>query len=103
MIAQGAVTLGHCNQEVNAAIIDQLNKGTSFSLPSKLEIEVSNLLIEMIPSAEKVRFGKNGNDVTSAAVRLARYYTGNDHILFCGYHGWQDLYIGQTSKNGGRV
>jgi len=101
MLAQGAVTLGYQNKEVNNAIIHQLNKGISFSLPSKLEAEVSALLVEMIPSAEKVRFGKNGNDVTSAAVRLSRYYTGNDHILFCGYHGWQDWYIGQTSMNGG--
>ncbi len=77
MLAQGAVTLGYQNKEVNNAIIHQLNKGISFSLPSKLEAEVSALLVEMIPSAEKVRFGKNGQwrllhpDVDSAYVQIS--------------------------------
>ena len=97
----GSVILGHNHPVVNKAIQDQLENGISFSLATPLEIEVAEMLIERIPSAEKVRFGKNGNDVTSAAVRVARHYTGNDHILFCGYHGWQDWYISQTSKNGG--
>lgn len=100
-MGQGCVILGHKHPVVDEAIHDQLSKGIAFSLPTPLEIEVAEMLINRIPSAEKVRFGKNGNDVTTAAVRLARYYTGNDHILFCGYHGWQDWYISQTSKNGG--
>ena len=100
-LSQGAVTLGHGNINVSKAIREQLKKGTSFSLPTKLEIDVSRMLIKMIPSAERVRFGKNGNDATTAAVRLARYYTGKKHILFCGYHAWQDWYIGQTSMHGG--
>ena len=100
-LSQGAITLGHRNPKVTKAIREQLNKGTSFSLPTELEIDVSKMLIKMIPSAEKVRFGKNGNDATTAAVRLARYHTGKKHILFCGYHAWQDWYIGQTSMNGG--
>ena len=45
------------------------------------------------PEAEMIRFGKNGNDVTSAAIRLSRYITGGDHVLFCGYHGWHDWYL----------
>ena len=48
-----------------------------------------------------VRFGKIGNDATTVAVRLARYITGNEHVLYCGYHGWQDWYICQTSMAGG--
>ena len=55
----------------------------------------------MVPSAEMVRFGKNGTDATSAAIRLARAYTGRDHIVVCGYHGWQDWYIGSTTRNKG--
>ena len=85
---------------VDDAIREQLENGIAFSLPTPLEIEVAEMLIERIPSADKVR-RKNGNDVTSAAVRLARCYTGKDHILFCGYHGWPDWYTSQTSKNGG--
>ncbi|KAF0135262.1 MAG: glutamate-1-semialdehyde 2 1-aminomutase [Candidatus Saganbacteria bacterium] len=101
IIGLGTMTLGHNHPVVNKAISEQLKKGISFSLPTPLEIQVAEMLIERIPSAEKVKFGKNGNDATSAAVRLARYYTGRDHILFCGYHGWQDWYVCQTSKNGG--
>jgi glutamate-1-semialdehyde 2,1-aminomutase len=48
-----------------------------------------------------VRFGKNGSDATSGAVRLARAYTGRDHIIACGYHGWQDWFIGTTARNMG--
>ena len=101
IMSLGALILGHCHQDVEKAIINQLQKGTTMSLTHGLEIEVAEMLCERIPCAEMVRFGKNGNDVTTAAVRLARYTTGNDHILFCGYHGWQDWYICQTSMDGG--
>ncbi len=93
------VTLGYCDPDVNAAIAAQLEKGISFSLPTELEIEVAERLQKLIPSAEMVRFGKNGTDATSAAVRLARAFTGRDHILALGYHGWQDWYIGATARN----
>jgi glutamate-1-semialdehyde 2,1-aminomutase len=53
----------------------------------------------MVPCAEKVRFGKNGSDATAGAVRLARAATGRDHIAVCGYHGWQDWYIGSTARH----
>ena len=101
ILANGSVTLGHRNSNVNKAIINQLKNGISFSLPNKLEIDVSELLKKHIPSAEMTRFGKNGNDATTAAIRLARHYTGKKNILFCGYHSWQDWYVGKTSKNGG--
>src|SRR3989338_3046901 len=48
-----------------------------------------------------VRFGKNGSDATSWAVRVARAFTGRDMIACCGYHGWQDWYIGTTTRNAG--
>jgi len=95
----GAIILGHHDPDVDAAVINQLDEGVIFSLPHPIEIEVSELLCEIIPSAEMVRFGKNGSDVTSAAVRLARAYTNRDHIACCGYHGWQDWYIGITPRN----
>jgi len=94
-----SVTLGYQDPEVDAAISAQLKKGISFSLPHILEAEVAELLVQHIPCAEQVRFGKNGTDVTSAAVRLARAYTGRDHIAVCGYHGWQDWYIGSTTRD----
>ena len=55
----------------------------------------------MVPCAEMVRFGKNGSDATAGAVRLARAYTGRDRVMACGYHGWQDWYIGSTSRDRG--
>ena len=96
-----AITLGYGDSEVSRAVKKQLRKGVSLSLPTKLESEVAELIVEMVPSAEMVRFGKNGTDATSAAVRLARAFTGRDHILVCGYHGWQDWYIGSTTRDKG--
>ena len=93
------VSLGYGDQDVDMAISNQLKNGISFSLPHHLEMDVANLLIDLIPCAEMVRFGKNGTDVTSAAIRLSRAYTGREHIAVCGYHGWQDWYIGTTSRD----
>ena len=101
MMSLGAVFLGYCNATVDKAIQQQLKNGISFSLAHRLEVEVSEMLCERIPCADMARFGKNGNDVTTAAIRLSRYVTGNNHVLFCGYHGWQDWYISKTSMNGG--
>jgi glutamate-1-semialdehyde 2,1-aminomutase len=99
--ALASVTLGYSDRGMNRAIKRQLRKGISYTLPGKLEAEVAELLIDMIPSAEMVRFGKNGSDATSAAVRLARAFTGKDRVLVCGYHGWQDWFIGSTTRNKG--
>lgn len=98
---RGYIILGYNYLYINKAIAEQLKDGIAYSLPHTLEIEVAEMIQRRIPSAEMVRFGKNGNDVTSAAVRLARYVTGREHILFSGYHGWQDWYVSQTSKSGG--
>jgi glutamate-1-semialdehyde 2,1-aminomutase/spore coat polysaccharide biosynthesis protein SpsF len=95
------VVLGYGDPDVDAAIRDQLGRGISFSLATELEVELAELLVEIIPCAEMVRFGKNGTDATSAAVRLARAHTGRDHIIACGYHGWQDWYVGATVRNKG--
>ncbi len=93
--------LGYNDPDINEEIQSQLQKGISFSLATELEVELAEKLCDIIPSAQKVRFGKNGTDVTSAAVRLARAYTGKDKIMTCGYHGWQDWYIGTTTRNKG--
>ena len=96
-----SITLGYNDAGVNKAVSKQLTKAVSMSLPGVLEAEVSELLVDLVPSAEMVRFGKNGTDATSAAIRLARAYTGRDHVLVCGYHGWQDWSIGSTTRNKG--
>ncbi len=99
--ALASVTLGYGDKKVEKVVAKQLKLGVSMSLPGVLEAEVAELIVEMVPSAEMVRFGKNGSDATSAAIRLARAYTGRDHIVVCGYHGWQDWYIGSTTRNKG--
>jgi glutamate-1-semialdehyde aminotransferase/spore coat polysaccharide biosynthesis protein SpsF (cytidylyltransferase family) len=91
--------LGYRDPDVDLAIRRQLTRGISFSLPTDLEAELAERLVRHIPCAEMARFGKNGTDATSAAIRLARAATRRDRVMVCGYHGWQDWYIGTTSRN----
>jgi glutamate-1-semialdehyde 2,1-aminomutase len=93
------VVLGYQYKVVDDAIKKQLKKGIIFSLSSPLEYELALLLKKHIPCAEMVRFGKNGSDVTTGAIRLARAITGRSHVVVCGYHGWHDWYIGTTSRD----
>jgi glutamate-1-semialdehyde aminotransferase len=97
----GPVILGHAYPAVNKAAASQLSDGISFSLPHPVEVEVAETLRRLVPCAKMVRYGKNGSDATSGAVRLARAYTGREVIACCGYHGWQDWFIGTTSRNRG--
>jgi len=101
MLGLGPVILGYDFPAVTEAVVRQAGKGAIFSLPHPLEVEVAELLRRIIPCAEMVRFGKNGSDATSGAVRLARAWTGRDKIACCGYHGWQDWYIATTSRDRG--
>src|SRR5690606_20215079 len=93
------ITLGYCDPDVDDAVRAQLDDGVIFSLPHPLEMEVAEAIVEMVPCAEKVRFGKNGSDATAGAVRVARAFTGRGRVAVCGYHGWQDWYIGSTARN----
>ena len=93
--------LGYAHEGVNAAVAEQLAQGHSFSLPHPVEVELAERLKRLIPCGERVRFGKNGSDATSGAVRAARAFTGRDRIACCGYHGWQDWFIGSTTRNAG--
>lgn len=101
--ALGPILLGYNNQVVNQSMIAQIQKGTIFSLSSSLEVQLAQKLVEIIPCCESVRFGKNGSDVTSIAVRVARAYTGKDHILSPSghYHGWCDFYAASSALNKG--
>lgn len=96
-----SITLGYNDPDVTAAVRAQLDDGTIFSLPHPVEVHVAEKIVEMVPCAEMARFGKNGSDATAGAIRLARAYTGRDHVAVCGYHGWQDWYIGSTSRHKG--
>ena len=94
-----SVTLGHCDPDVTQAVQAQLHRGTIFSLSSELEVQVAEKIVEMVPCAEKVRFGKNGSDATAGAIRVARAFTKRERVAVCGYHGWQDWYIGSTARH----
>lgn len=96
-----SVTLGYNDPDVTAAVRAQLNDGVIFSLPHQLETEVAERIVAMVPCAEMVRFGKNGSDATAGAIRVARAHTGRDRVAVCGYHGWQDWYIGSTARHRG--
>jgi glutamate-1-semialdehyde 2,1-aminomutase len=97
----GPISLGYCYDKVDAAIINQLKDGITFSLMHELEVELSELVHSIIPNAESIRISKTGADVCSAAVRISRAFTGRSKVLCCGYHGWHDWYIGITSRDKG--
>ena len=96
-----SITLGYADPDVTKAVTDQLQEGVIFSLSHPIEMQVAETLCEMVPCAEKVRFGKNGSDATAGAIRIARAFTSRDHVAVCGYHGWQDWYIGSTARSRG--
>jgi glutamate-1-semialdehyde aminotransferase len=100
-MAVGPLSLGYCYPAVDEAIRAQLRDGITFSLMHPLEVEVAELVREVVPGAESVRYSKTGADVTSAAVRLARAYTGRERVLCCGYHGWHDWFIATTERSAG--
>jgi len=98
----GPIVLGYGYPEVDNAIRDAIASGILFSLPHKLEIEVSELLCKMISSAEMVKFSKTGSGSATGAVRGARAITKRDKIAYCGSGGvWHDWYATIISRNQG--
>ncbi len=100
-MAVGPLSLGYAYDRVDDAIRAQLERGITFSLMSPLEVEVAELVRAVVPGADMVRFSKTGCDVTTAAVRAARAFTGREKVLCCGYHGWHDWYVGVTDRSRG--
>lgn len=102
LLGLGPAVLGHGRREVNEAVFHAAqDMFCAPSLPHPLEVQLAEKIVELIPCAEKVRFGKNGSDATAGAVRVARGVTGRDVIACCGYHGWQDWFIGSTTRRCG--
>ena len=100
ILGLGPVILGHADVELTDYLCEVMKStGVCLSLPHEAEITLAEKLVSLIPSAEKVRFAKNGSDATSGAVRAARAYTGRSMVACSGYHGWHDWYIGSTSRN----
>ena len=97
----GPISLGYGYERVDRAIRRQLEDGITFSLVHPLEVEVAELIRDVVPNAEAVRYSKTGAEVTSAAIRLARAFTGREKVLCCGYHGWHDWFIAATARDRG--
>jgi glutamate-1-semialdehyde 2,1-aminomutase len=94
-----AVSLGHAYKPVIDAAHRQMQCGSNFLRPAVIELECAEALLEILPNADMVKFGKNGSDATSAAIRLSRAYTGRDLVARCADHPFfsvDDWFIGNT-------
>ena len=89
----GANVLGYADPDVDAAVKEAIAKGTSCSLNCSEEVELAELMCELHPWAEMVRFARTGGEAMAIAIRIARAHTGREKIAFCGYHGWHDWYL----------
>lgn len=89
----GACVLGYADPDVDAAVHEAVNAGTMSHLNCPEEVELADLLCELHPWAEMVRYGRCGGEAMAIAVRIARARTGRDRVAFCGYHGWHDWYL----------
>jgi glutamate-1-semialdehyde 2,1-aminomutase len=101
-----SVTLGHAYQPVVAAVTRQLTHGVNFTRPTPIEVECAQTLLDAVApeGGRMVKFAKNGSDVTTAAVKLARAYTGRDLVAICGDHAFfstDDWFIGATPMPAG--
>ena len=103
--AFGPTILGYSHPKVNKAISKQLKKGVIFSLSHEIEVELAELIVDIVPSAEMVKFAKTGTDACNAAVRMARSYTGKQDILLFNnhYHGWGDTFAAASIRHRGSV
>lgn len=91
-MAFGPIILGHAFEEVDRKVAEEIRNGVLFAMTGELEVEVAEMITQMVPGVEMVRFACSGTEATMHAVRLARAYTGREVILkFEGnYHGFQD-------------
>ncbi|KPV61089.1 glutamate-1-semialdehyde 2,1-aminomutase [Paenibacillus sp. A3] len=99
-----SVSLGYDYPRVTRKVMEHVRRGSNFTRPSPIEIEVAELLTDMIPSADMVKFAKNGSDVTTAAIRLSRAYTGRKRVAYCKEHpffSFDDWFIGTTPCDNG--
>jgi len=99
-----AVTLGHAFEPVVEAAYRQMQQGINFNRPAKIEVDLAEDMLQLIDGADMVKFAKNGSDATTAAVKLARTYTGRDMVAICGdqpFFSTDDWFIGSTEMNAG--
>jgi len=98
-MALRAVHLGYAEDSIDTAAIDAIKKGNNLTRPSMIELEAAERLIGLIDSVDMVKFTKNGSTAVSAAVKLARAYTGREVVARCAEHpffSFDDWFIGNT-------
>jgi len=91
--AVGACILGFADPDVNAAVVTAIQAGSASTLNCPEELELAELLCQLHPWADMVRYARGGGEAMAIAVRISRACTGRDKITFCGYHGWHDWYL----------
>ena len=91
--AVGACLLGYNDEDVSQAVINCINNGSMCSLNAPEEVELADILCEIHPWAEQVRFARGGGEAAAVAVRIARAATDRSIVAVCGYHGWHDWYL----------
>ncbi|MEC4673636.1 MAG: aminotransferase class III-fold pyridoxal phosphate-dependent enzyme [Nitrospirota bacterium] len=89
----GACVLGYADPEVDYAVKGAIDNGVMCTLNAPEEVGLAELLCDLHPWAQMVRYAKTGGEAMSIAVRIARAHTKRDKIAFCGYHGWADWYL----------
>jgi glutamate-1-semialdehyde 2,1-aminomutase len=89
----GSCLLGYADPDVNAAVKTVIDAGSMASLNAPEEVELADLLCQLHPWADMVRYARTGGEAMSIAVRLTRAVTRRDKVAFCGYHGWNDWYL----------
>ena len=103
-MALRAVNIGYAENAINAAAIEQINYGNNLTRASMIELEAAELLVGLIDSVDMVKFTKNGSTAVSAAVKLARAYTGREMVACCAEHpffSYDDWFIGSTQLTRG--
>jgi glutamate-1-semialdehyde 2,1-aminomutase len=96
----GACLLGYADPDVNAAVIRQIENGAMCTLNPPQEVELAELLVDLHPWSDQVRFARTGGESMAVAVRIARAATRRDVVAFCGYHGWSDWYLAANLARG---
>lgn len=99
----GATVLGFADPDVDGAVSQAIAKGSMSTLNCAEEVELAELLCELHPWAEMVRYGRCGGEAMAIAVRIARAKTKRDIVAFCGYHGWHDWYLAANLAAGDRL
>ena len=98
--AVGACPLGYADPDVESAVIAAVRAGNMATLNCPEEVELAELLCELHPWAEMVRYTRGGGEAMAVAVRIARAAAGRDRVAFCGYHGWHDWYLAANLSDG---